>query len=142
MILAILDSQSTQKTCVYVQCIEVRAGLFILVELLSTIMYSYYGHLRFPINTKSMHLCSMHWGEKWLFVLLILVELLTVYGWLMVFNATFNNMSVISWRSVLLVEETRVPGENHRLIASHWPTLSHNVASSTSPHEQGTNSQL
>ena len=32
----------------------------------------------------------------------------------MVFNATFNNISVISWRSVLLVKETRVPGENHR----------------------------
>ena len=28
---------------------------------------------------------------------------------LMVFNATFNNISVISWRSVLLVEETGVP---------------------------------
>jgi hypothetical protein len=27
----------------------------------------------------------------------------------MVFNATFNNLSVISWQSVLLVEET---GEN------------------------------
>ena len=32
---------------------------------------------------------------------------------IMVFNATFNNISVISWRSVLLVEETGVPGENH-----------------------------
>ena len=31
----------------------------------------------------------------------------------MVFNATFNNISVISWRSVLLVEETAVLGENH-----------------------------
>ena len=30
----------------------------------------------------------------------------------MVFNATFNNISVISWRSILLVEETRVPREN------------------------------
>jgi hypothetical protein len=29
---------------------------------------------------------------------------------LMVFNATFNNISVISWRSVLLVEETGGPG--------------------------------
>ena len=28
---------------------------------------------------------------------------------LMVFNATFDNISVISWQSVLLVEETRVP---------------------------------
>jgi hypothetical protein len=33
----------------------------------------------------------------------------------MVFNATFYNISVISWRSVLLVEETGGPGENHRL---------------------------
>ena len=32
----------------------------------------------------------------------------------MVFNATFNNISVIPWRSVLLVQETGVPGENHR----------------------------
>ena len=31
----------------------------------------------------------------------------------MVFNATFNNISVMSWRSVLLVEETGVPEENH-----------------------------
>ena len=38
---------------------------------------------------------------------------------LMVFNATFNNISVISWRSVLLVEETRGPRENHRPVASH-----------------------
>jgi hypothetical protein len=29
----------------------------------------------------------------------------------MVFNATFNNISVISWRSVLLVEETSVWGK-------------------------------
>jgi hypothetical protein len=27
----------------------------------------------------------------------------------MVFSATFNNISAISWRSVLLVEETGVP---------------------------------
>jgi len=33
--------------------------------------------------------------------------------WFMVFKATFNNISVISWQSVLLVEETEVPGENH-----------------------------
>jgi hypothetical protein len=28
----------------------------------------------------------------------------------MVFNATFNNISVTSWRSILLVEETGVTG--------------------------------
>ena len=31
----------------------------------------------------------------------------------MVFNATFNNVSVISWWSVLMVEETGEPGEKH-----------------------------
>jgi hypothetical protein len=35
---------------------------------------------------------------------------------LMVFNATFNNISVISWQSVLLVEETGGHRENHRLV--------------------------
>ena len=40
-------------------------------------------------------------------------------GYGMVLDATFNNISVISWRSVLLVEETGVPGENHRPAASH-----------------------
>jgi hypothetical protein len=37
----------------------------------------------------------------------------------MVFNDNVNNISVISWWSVLLVEETGVPGENHRPVASH-----------------------
>ena len=36
----------------------------------------------------------------------------------MVFNVTFINISVIWWRSVLLVEETGVPGEMHRPLAS------------------------
>jgi hypothetical protein len=38
----------------------------------------------------------------------------------MVFNSTFNNISVISWRSVLLVEKTGTPGENRRPAASRW----------------------
>ena len=49
----------------------------------------------------------------------------------MVFNATFNTISVILWRSVLLVEETGVSRENHRPVASHSQTVSHNVVSST-----------
>jgi len=32
----------------------------------------------------------------------------------MVFNTTFNNISVISWLSVLMVEKTGVLGENYR----------------------------
>ena len=57
----------------------------------------------------------------------------------MVFNAIFNNISAISWRSVLLVEETEVPGENNRPDANHRQT---DVLSSTPCHEQDSNSQL
>ena len=39
--------------------------------------------------------------------------------WFMAFNATFNNISVISMRSVLLVDEIGVPRENHLPAASH-----------------------
>jgi len=59
----------------------------------------------------------------------------------MVFDATFNNFSAISCRSVLLVEETGGSGENHRPAASHWQTLSHIVVSSTPLHERDSYSQ-
>jgi hypothetical protein len=49
----------------------------------------------------------------------------------MVFYATFNNISAIAWQSVLLVEETGVPRENHRPVTSHGQTLLHNVVLST-----------
>jgi hypothetical protein len=51
--------------------------------------------------------------------------------WFVVFKATFNNISVISWLSVLLLEETGVLGENHQ-----------RVVSSTNRHERGSISQL
>jgi len=59
----------------------------------------------------------------------------------MVLNATFSNIWVISWQSVLLMEETRVLWENHRPVSSHWKTFSHNVVSSTPPYEWDSNSQ-
>jgi len=37
----------------------------------------------------------------------------------MVFNATFNNISVMLWWSVLLVEKTGVHGENHLPVAGY-----------------------
>jgi len=57
-------------------------------------------------------------------------------------NVNFNNISAILWRSVLLVEEARVPGENHRTVANHCQTLSYSVVSSTPLNERGPNSQL
>jgi len=59
-----------------------------------------------------------------------------------VFNATFNKISVITWRSVYLMEEIGVPGENHRPVASHWQTLWHDVSSSTPHHDRDSNLQL
>ena len=58
------------------------------------------------INKWAMH---MKWYLTWS----------NIAEWLgfMVFNATFNNISVISWLSVLLVEVTEVPRENHRPVA-------------------------
>jgi hypothetical protein len=49
------------------------------------------------------------------------------------FNATFNNISAISWQPVLVVEEAGVPGENHRPWANNWYTLSHAAASRVHP---------
>ena len=45
--------------------------------------------------------------------------ILYLYVCFMVINATFNNISAILWTSVLLVEETGEPGENHRPVTSH-----------------------
>ena len=60
------------------------------------------------INTNIHDMTFMAWyrpfNKKWRF---------------MVINATSNNISVISLRLVLLVEETGIPGENHRPVASH-----------------------
>jgi membrane-anchored glycerophosphoryl diester phosphodiesterase (GDPDase) len=58
----------------------------------------------------------------WFSVLIykIIVDLTSGLGlWFMIFNATFNNISVITGRSVLLVGGNGIPGENHRPVASH-----------------------
>jgi len=64
------------------------------------------------------------------------------FGRFLVFNSTCNNISVISWQSVLLVEETRVSAENHRPVVSLLQTLSYNVVLGTPRHGRGSNSQL
>jgi hypothetical protein len=43
----------------------------------------------------------------------------------MVFNVTFNNISVLSWRSVLLVEKTGVHGEHHWTLLQVTDKLHH-----------------
>ena len=39
---------------------------------------------------------------------------------LIVLNATFSNISAISWRPVLVVEEAGARGENHGPWGSNW----------------------
>ena len=53
-----------------------------------------------------------------------------------VFNYTFNNISVISWPSVLLVEDNEVTGETTDLSQFTEKSLSHNVVSSTPTYQQ------
>ena len=65
--------------------------------------------------------------------LLLCTTVLGGCGLWYLFNANFNNISVISLQSVLLVEKT---WENHRPVASHWQTVPHNVVSSISRHER------
>jgi hypothetical protein len=50
---------------------------------------------------------------------------------LVVLNATFNNISVILWLSVLLVEDTGEPRKNHKPVICNWWTLSHNVVNTS-----------
>jgi hypothetical protein len=75
-------------------------------------LHSFYMQEQTPIDRVVM---SAHWARTWV-----------VQGVrAMVFNVTFNNISAISWQSLLLLEETGSgsPGvrrENHRSVASHW----------------------
>ena len=66
------------------------------------------------IFLEQLYLNVIHFSQSPVFSLFLFVCL-------MMFNATFNNISVKSWQSVLLVEETG------KIEKSHWQTLSHNV---------------
>jgi hypothetical protein len=102
-------------------------------------------------NTNNRHLTFWHWkkvrstSEKmltffidllfWsdaivsLFVSLLDIQLHASIG--VRVKASFNDISAISWRSVLLVWET---GKNH------WHILSHNIILSIPRHERDSNS--
>jgi hypothetical protein len=47
------------------------------------------------------------------------IDACSLCGWFMVFNSTSNNISAKLYLSVLLVEETVVPGEDHLPAVSH-----------------------
>ena len=87
---------------------------FTNLPLVNTFQHVFFHH--------HFHIASI-WKKRnpsleYIYILWKIVEWVRV----LVFNATFNNISVIS--SVLLVEETGVPEENHKHGASNWSTLS------------------
>jgi len=77
-------------------------------------------------NTSDVFMINSNMIEQTVLNLHIIRTIFGLDG-MVVLNATFNNISVISWRSFLLVEETGVPRENNWPVASHWQTLSHNI---------------
>ena len=78
-----------------------------------------------PATTKCQYFCPLAWYVCLFCFVLVFFRGGIWFGFMM-YNATFNNISVISWQSILLVGKTGVPGENHRPTASHWQTLPHN----------------
>ena len=96
-------------TCTLLECkVQVRSNYKIGICCFSAQHATVPSHLRFwRRRFKNFQLNRMY---NWL----------CLFVCLMVFNATFNNISVISWQSVLLVEESRWPAENYRSVASHW----------------------
>ena len=123
---------------------QFNAGYFIIEYKLQKCL-SFVCTLVWWKTTSSVHFWPFKLTWKWGWVtqectVLVLIMILSEWVvWFMMFNATFINISVVSWQSVLLVVETR---ENHRPVVSHWQTLSHNIVLSTSLHERGSNSQF
>jgi len=60
--------------------------------------------------------CVLVQDKKHTFVLPLPLLYQKIRVRVMMFNTTFNNISVILWSSVLLVEEIGVSGENHNLL--------------------------
>ena len=86
---------------------------FLYAQFLPQFKYNFRNLHAYLLPYTDLHIIAEDWTAsvvKW-----IGCSLRMWLVWFMVFNAIFiNNISVISWRSVLLVEETRVPGENYR----------------------------
>ena len=108
---------STRKIYIYSNTIAYTSYLIICSnnDEVSTGRYKYQMYTRIYKMTESLvdeHQYNIHLN---VYASLFLVQDIKVgLVWFMVFNATFNDISVISWQSVLLVEETGVPRENHR----------------------------
>jgi hypothetical protein len=82
-----------------------------MMHLLSNISYIYFYAVSFILNYSGR--MAVGFTTTWAVSAYHHLSIIMM-DWIMVFNATFNNISVISWWSVLLMGKTEVPGENNR----------------------------
>jgi hypothetical protein len=100
------------------------------------LILSWIQNAKYTINSQLiLYLLAVHLMHTYIYEQII--KLNVIHCRVFVFNATFKNISVVSWWSFLLVEETWVPEETYQPVESHW----HNVVSSTHRHEWDSNSQ-
>ena len=96
---------------------KVRFHLIILAVYQSLVIYDHlitYLHGYFCIVVRIPHALAF---PDFVFPLPILISIVDSLGLgVMLFYTTFSNNSVISWRSVLLVEETGVSGKKNDLL--------------------------
>jgi hypothetical protein len=125
-----------------------RVGFHVTSVCLQTCSPSYFQYWRCDLESWSWRgvfdttLCNAvsQWlpGDRWFsnsFNILIICKnnryIFQASVMVMVVNPTFYNITAISWRSALLVQETGVPGKDHRSPGSHWETALHDVVSLT-----------
>ena len=95
-------------------------------QLFSSKYYCFVFYSEFPCTMEQLLERQWEHGSQFLMQqghhfdsrFIVMLELLLGVR-VMVFNTTFNTISVISWQAVLLVKETGVPSENHQPVASH-----------------------
>ena len=97
---------------------------------------SWHLNICFTVHDLLSNECMIFFDSR-VFVVLSFFVHIRVRGWGYGAKHHCNNISVISSRSSLLVEETGVPGENYRPVESNWQTLSHNVVSRTPNYPSG-----
>ena len=84
--------------------------------------------LLYGINTEIMRLLLGSYGI-WRSFFVSHDRKILLFVCLMVFSATFNNISVISYLSVFFIDggNREYPKKTHRPVSSHWQTLLHNA---------------
>jgi hypothetical protein len=98
----------------------------------SIYFYLAYKYRQWPIKGYNCFISLFTLDIIYYYMTLLFNILLPWYSWkiagvmvrVMMINATFNNISFILWRWILLVEEIGVPGENYQPAASPGCPLS------------------